>query len=297
MRALITGSSGFVAEHLISKLWEHNEVFYFDIRNSPEQDIRKYEDVRNALIAVEPDAIFHLAAVSWPGESFADPQLTMETNTLGTMNVLEAARKTGFEGSILLAGTSEEYGYNTEQFLDEDCTPRPTTPYGVSKLAATSLGMAYAGKYGMHIVATRAFNHTGPGRQAVNAESAFARRIVAVERGLAEKVPHGRLDTMRNFTDVRDVVQAYIRVVDAEPGIYNICSDQNVTIWEIMKTLLEISGLDKDVLEPDSRFQHVGPPALFPTPQKTKIEAATGWVPTIPLRKTLEDLLNYWRER
>lgn len=302
MRVLLTGSEGFVGKYLKHSLTEDgHEVWGFDVRSAARYDVRDYDAVRAVIDRCEPDLVFHLAAVAWPGESLRDPRRVMAVNTLGTANILDAVRVTGSHAKILLAGTSEEYGYEghpEDEQITEETTCKPTTPYGVSKLAATTLGMVYARRYGLHVVATRAFNHTGWGRQSVNAESAFARRITAVQREQAAYVTHGDLTAIRNFTDVRDVVRAYKLVILADPGIYNVCSDQTVSMQWVMDTLVRIATADSSpiVLKEDPVLVHRDTPS-FPSPSYNKIHVATGWTPDIPLEDTLHEVLTYWRNR
>jgi len=300
MKILITGAAGFVAPHLI-KLLENqgHKIYGFSLHHG--EDVRDFEKIRNAVSTVQPDKIFHLAAVSWPGESLRNPRRVFEVNTMGTLNVLDAVRTTGAHAKVLITGTSEEYGYERpypNEIITESSVCLPTTPYGASKLAATTAGLVYARRYGMHVVCTRAWNHTGWGRQAVNAESSFARRIVAVERGETDHIPHGDLSAYRNFTSVRDVVKAYSQVIDAEPGIYNVCSANNVTMSEIMSTLLSLSNLDQydGLLKEDPNLVHRDQ-AVWPLPEYGKLFEATGWGPETSLRSMLSDVLSYWRSQ
>ena len=296
MRALVTGSAGFAGPYLVRSLEaDGHQVTGFDLRSG--QDVRDYDAVLAAIAACEPDLIFHLAAVAWPGESLTDPRRTLDINVTGTLNVLEAVRHSGSEARVLLAGTAGEYGYEDrpDGVVTEDSACYPTTPYGVSKLAATTLGMAYARRYGLPVVATRAFNHTGWGRQAVNAESAFARRIVAVERGEADCVMHGDLSSGRDFTDVRDVAAAYKLAIGLEPGIYNVCSGRPVTMRHVMQALVKLARAgvvlkqDPSLGERDHR--------VCPVPSGQRLKDACGWEPSIPLEDTLGWLLDYWRSR
>jgi GDP-4-dehydro-6-deoxy-D-mannose reductase len=293
MRALITGSHGFVGPHLAEHLrLRHCEVRGFDLREG--EDIRRYEDLHRAVESFSPDLIFHLAALTWPRESLSDPRRALETNLGGTLNLLEAVRHTGSEARILLAGSSEEYGYEHRDglILDEDSTCWPTTPYGVSKLAATTLGMTYFHRYGLNVVATRAFNHTGPGQQPPNAVPQFARKIVAVERGDASEVTHGDLSSKRDFTDVRDIVWAYARVISAPPGIYNVCSGQPVPMSDIMSILVQHAKTPVTL----TRDPKLGTASSgFPQPSCALLKRVTGWEPMIKLETTLTDMLEYWR--
>jgi GDP-4-dehydro-6-deoxy-D-mannose reductase len=294
---LVTGDAGFAGTHLCRALRQAgHEVSGFDARAG--DDVRDYEAVRAAVEDSEPDRVYHLAAAAWPGESMADPGRVMDVNTGGTLNLLQALRATGSEARVLLAGTSEEYGYEwpAGTTLTEDSPARPTTPYGVSKLAATHLGMVYARRWGLPVVVTRAFNHTGHGRQAVNAESAFARRIVAAERGQASHVAHGDLSARRNFSHVLDVIAAYQVAIEQPPGIYNVASPGSVSLGDVMGLLLSLSAVPGIPLKQDPRFPRTDQPAEFPAVDAGKL-AAAGWAPEHTLEEALADVLDYWRSR
>jgi GDP-4-dehydro-6-deoxy-D-mannose reductase len=293
---MITGAGGFVGPHL-RRLLENQGGLTMGCTLAG-CDVRDFETVRHMISEFQPDKIFHLAAVSWPGESLRNPRRVFEVNTLGTLNVLEAVRTTGAHAKVLITGTSEEYGYerpDPNEIIHEESVCLPTTPYGASKLAATTAGQVYARRYGMHVVCTRAWNHTGWGRQAANAESSFARRIVAVEREQADFVSHGDLSAFRNFTSVRDVVKAYSLVIDADPGIYNICSTYNVQMATIMDLLVGMSTAEIELKE-DPNLVHRDQ-AVWPIPANGKIHEATGWAPETSLRAMLSDVMSYWRSQ
>lgn len=293
---MITGMGGFVGPHLRGLLEGQGHTVTGCTLASC--DVRNFDQVRHLISEFQPDKIFHLAAVSWPGESLRNPRRVMHVNVGGTMNVLDAVRTTGSHAKVLITGTSEEYGYEgraPDEILSEESVCRPTTPYGVSKLAATMAGLSFARRYGMHVVATRAFNHTGWGRQAVNAESSFARKIVAVERGEAQFVTHGDLSAFRNFTSVRDVVKAYAKVIDQEPGIYNVCSSINVDMSRIMNELRDMSTATIELKE-DPNLVHRDQ-SVWAVPSFGKIHDATGWVPEISVTSMLADVLSYWRTK
>jgi GDP-4-dehydro-6-deoxy-D-mannose reductase len=210
------------------------------------------------------------------------------------LNVLNAVRETGQTSFVHIAGTSEEYGYDRDDLvLTEDSLCCPTTPYGVSKLAATNLGLVYARMYGMKVVCTRAWNHFGPGTSATYATSAFAKRIAHAEK-YGEPVLHGNLESIRNYSDVRDIVKAYISLI-GKTGLYNLASSRNASIREILDLLLNMSG---------SKIKTQGNPNLFrpqssrfPSPSTDKVLLEIGWKTEIPLEVSLEETLNYWRAR
>lgn len=296
MKALISGAGGFVGPHL-RKLLENQGHTVLGCTLAA-CDVRDFETVRHMVSEFQPDKIFHLAAVSWPGESLRNPRRVFDVNVGGTLNILEAVRTTGAHAKILITGTSEEYGYERPdgaEIITELSPCFPTTPYGAAKLGATTAGQAYARRYGMHVVCTRAWNHTGWGRQSANAESSFARRIVAVERGHADFVLHGDLSAYRNFTSVRDVVQAYAAVIDEEPGIYNVCSANNVTMEHVMHTLAGMSTAEIELKE-DPLLVHRDA-QVWPIPSNSKIKTVTGWRPTTSLHSMLSDVMSYWRSQ
>ncbi len=293
-RALVVGSAGFVGRHLKQKLVELNyEVFEFDLKYG--DDIRDYENTRNALDRIRPDYIYHLAAQPYVAESFANPVRSFEVNTIGSTNLLEAIRQLGLKTHVLLAGTSEEYGDASASLVTEDSLPNPLSPYAISKLAMDYMGRLYSRSYGIPIVIARTFNHTGPGRGEMYAESAFAKQIVEIEQGRRKTLEHGDLQWVRNYTDVRDIVEAYTKAIMLPPDIYNICSDQNETIQIILNFLVgqascEIPCEFNQALHRPSDFS-------FRPPSCDKFMELTGWKPKIPLRLTLTDMLNDWRTR
>lgn len=295
-KALVIGSEGFVGRHLGQYLIDHDwDAIGFNLRTG--QDILDYEQVRNTLDVERPDVIFHLAAQAYVPESFANPRRTFEVNTIGSLNVLEAVRQLGIKARVHMAGTSEEYG--DSQYGKGNTTeltlPNPLSPYAISKLAMDHMGRLYANSYGMDVVVTRAFNHAGPGRGEMYAESSFAKQIVEVELGRRTVVEHGNLDSVRNYTDVRDIVRAYVLAVDLPSGVYNICSEQSVTMQSILNMMVRLAKCRvktqvNPVLYRPADFS-------FKTPSCAKFKKATGWEPEITLKHTMEDVLQYWREK
>lgn len=295
-KALVIGSAGFVGRHLVEELYAQGwSVDTFNLRDG--QDILDYEFVRNTLDVLRPDALFHLAAQAYVPESFANPVRTFQVNTIGSLNILEAVRQLGIKTRIHLAGTSEEYGDSAygEGVTTELTLPNPLSPYAISKLAMDHLGRLYVKSYGLDVVVTRAFNHAGPGRGEMYAESAFAKQIVEVELGRRDVVEHGNLESVRNYTDVRDIVKAYALAINLPSGVYNICSEQNVTMQSIMNML---------VRQAKCRVKTKVNPALyrpadfsFKVPSCEKFTELTGWSPEIKLKTTMSDILNGWRTK
>lgn len=296
MKALITGSKGFVGKHLKAHLESMGyEISEFNYRDG--NDLLDYEGVRNYLNVHRPDYIFHLAAMAYVPESFANPRRAFYINTIGSLNLLEAVRQLGLKCKIHLAGTSEEYGDSQfgEGVTTEMTLPNPLSPYAISKLAMDHTGRLYTKSYGMHVVITRAFNHAGPGRGEMYAESAFAKQIIEVELGRRHFVEHGNLSSVRNYTDVRDIVRAYEKAIHLPSGVYNICSDQNVSMQEIMDMLVSQSTAEITLKENSALFR----PAdfSFKIPSCNKFTDLVDWKPEIPLNNTMRDILQYWRKK
>lgn len=295
-KALVTGGTGFVGQHLIKQL-EKNGVEVLDYSMREGGDILNYELVRNMLDIHRPDYIYHLAAQAYVPESFLDPMRAMNVNVMGSLNLLEAVRRLGIRPKILLAGTSEEYGDAQvgEGVITENTVPKPQSPYAVSKLAMDQLGQLASAAYGMHVVVTRAFNHTGPGRGEMYAESSWAKQIVEIEHGRATELQHGNLETVRNYTDVRDMVKAYIKAIDLPPNVYNIASHTNVEMAKVLAILVGFTE-SEIVLKENSALYRSGD-FSFKIPSAKRFTKLTGWKPEIPLETTLQDILDYWRER
>jgi GDP-4-dehydro-6-deoxy-D-mannose reductase len=315
-RALITGITGFVGSHLAElllakgfevhgiKRWRsktENIIHIMKQLHLQEADLRDGHSLFQVINEVRPNYIFHLAAQSFVPTSWRAPADTMETNAVGTLNLLEAVRKVGINPAIQIAGSSEEYGlvYPHEVPIKETNPLRPLSPYGVSKVATDMLGFQYHRSYGMNIVVTRSFNHTGPRSGEVFVTSNFAKQIVEIEKGTREPLIRvGNLDAKRDFSDVRDIVRAYkLSVEKGEFGdCYNISSGKPRVINDVLDLLLKKSNTKDIKIEMDpSRMRPSDVEILHG--DCTKIMKQTGWKPEIPFEKTMSDLLEYWRER
>jgi len=315
-RVLITGITGFVGSHLSELLLEKNfKVYGIERWRSKtenvehikkklkliEADIRDAHSVEKVISDVEPHLIFHLAAQSFVPMSWNAPADTITTNVIGTINLFEAVRKSKCDPRIQVAGSSEEYGlvYPDEVPIKETNPLRPLSPYGVSKVAQDRLSFQYHKSYGLKIVITRAFNHTGPRRGEVFVTSNFSKQVASIERGIQKPtIKVGNLNAKRDFSDVRDVVNAYwIAIKKCKPGeVYNICSGNSRTIQSVLDLVLKMSKNKNIKIEKDSSRMRPSDVEILQG-DYTKFSEATGWKPEIPFEKTMEDLLNYWRER
>jgi GDP-4-dehydro-6-deoxy-D-mannose reductase len=313
VRLLVTGIAGFVGGHLVDHLRANQpQVTLLGLDSRPGPRVRELkvetiaadmEDaaaVRDALGTAQPDAIVHLAAQSSPQRSWDDPAGTLRTNVLGLLNMLEGARAHGLRPRMLAVGSAEEYGLvrPDELPLREDAPLRPLTPYAVSKVAQGYLGLQYALSAAMPVVRTRTFHHTGPRRGETFAESSFARQLAEIEAGRRPPVIEvGNLDAVRDFTDVRDVVRAYWALLERGRAgeVYNVCSGTGIRLRDLLQQLIEVSGLRVEVRVDPARLRPSDVPELVGDP--ARIHAEVGWAPQLPLRRTLADLMQYWRER
>lgn len=316
MRALITGVTGFAGSHLADYLLGLGNVEVFgtyrvrsrmdNVRHLAhrirlvECDLCDATAVHRLISLVRPDRIFHLAAQSFVPTSWLAPSETFRTNVEGQINLLEAVRRSAPEARVQIACSSEEYGLVQESELpiSEDQPLRPLSPYGVSKVAQDLLGFQYHQSFGLFVVRTRAFNHTGPRRGETFAESNFARQIARAELGLTEPALRvGNLDARRDYTDVRDTVRAYwLSLERGQPGeVYNIATGHTHPLREIAERLIAMARVPLEVRLDPTRLRPSDVPVL--QGDARRFAAVSGWSPQIPLEQTLADLLDDWRQR
>lgn len=314
-KALITGIAGFVGSHLAELLLNRGFEVYGLCRprtkrdhielianklHLEDADLLDTHSLYTTLSRIKPDYIFHLAAQSFVPTSWVSPSVTLEVNIVGSANLFEAVRQAGIDSVIQIACSSEEYGlvHENELPIKEDNPLRPLSPYAVSKVAMDYLGYQYFQSYKVRIIRTRGFNHTGPRRGETFAESNFARQIALIEKGKQEPVIKvGNLEAKRDYTDVRDMVRAYLLSVEkCDPGdVYNIAVGRAIRIKDLLDLLLSFSKAKVIVKQDPSRMRPSDVPVLIG--DNTKFVKKTSWKPEIPFEKTMEDLLNYWRER
>jgi GDP-4-dehydro-6-deoxy-D-mannose reductase len=295
VRALVTGAAGFVGIHLCAHLESSgDEVVAIDREHA---DVTDAAAMRAAFHDAAPDAVYHLAAVSHVGDSFDDPAQSLRVNVEGTLNVLNAAAGLASRPRVLVVGSAEEYGavLADDIPLREDAPLRPASPYGVSKIAASYLGLqAWLGQ-GLEVVRTRPFNHTGPGQPPRFMVPALAARVAQAERDGRDRMAVGALEPVRDIIDVRDVVRAYRMLVEnGEPGeVYNVCRGEGFSVREVAERLVARATrplslwVDPDLVRPVDVPVLIGDPA--------KLAAATGWTPTRSLDETLDDVLSSHR--
>jgi len=323
--AFITGITGMVGSHLTDYLLANTDWKIYGLARWNEpfdnlehliEEINKkdrieiiYGDLNdlasliNAVDKAKPNYVFHLAAQSYPQTSFDAPIETLQTNILGTANILEALRKSPYKDAIIhVCASSEVFGRVPKEKLpiNEECSFHPASPYAISKVGTDLVGRYYAEAYGMTIMTTRMFTHTGPRRGDVFSESTFAKQIAMIEAGLQEsKIYVGNLDSLRTYADVRDAVRAYHMLVTINPTAgeyYNIGGSYTCTIKQMLYYLISRSKVKniEIVIDPE-RLRPID--ADLQVPDTTKFQKHTGWKPQIFFEQTMDDLLEYWRNK
>lgn len=333
MKALITGITGMVGSHLCDFLLENTDWDVYGVCRwrSPLDNVEhllekvnnrkrvffEYADLNDqvslitVIQSIRPDYIFHLAAQSYPLTSFTAPIDTLNTNILGTCRLLESIRlikdqDKSYNPIVHVCASSEVFGKippekKPETGIDEECPFHPASPYAISKVGTDLLGRYYAEAYNMKVMTTRMFTHTGPRRGDVFHESTFAKQIAMIEAGLIQpEVKVGNLKSLRTYADVRDAVRAYYLLVTVNPipgEYYNIGGTYTCEVEDTLNTLISMSTA-KDKIKVVTDPERLRPiDADLQVPDCKKFKKHTGWEPQISYEQTMEDLLNYWREK
>jgi GDP-4-dehydro-6-deoxy-D-mannose reductase len=313
LRALVTGAAGFAGSHLTGFLIQDGfETYGTDLserslRALPDAvrkaqlvacDVRDREGIGRIVSGVAPDVVFHLAGVASVLQCERNPTLTIETNIVGSCNLLDAVRDNTPEARTIVVSSSEVYGkVMPEQLpLGEDAPVKPANFYGVTKASVELLSKLYVTRYGMDVVILRPFNHIGARQSPAFVCADFASQIAKMERGLIPpRMDVGDLTVERDFTDVKDMVRGY--VLAARRGrsgeTYNLCSGTGHRIEEVLNTLLGHAKVPIEVHHDPAKLRGSEIPVLVGTADKVARE--TGWYPEIPLETTLRDILDYWR--
>jgi len=308
MKCLVTGCAGFIGSHLAEYLLSLDQTVYGVVRQASlplghlskvhvkQCDLLDKKCVRETILETRPQRIFHLASQTLIKPSWQDPELTIRTNVLGTLYLLNAVRDAGISPTIVIVCSSGEYAAtNDGKPIGEDHRLEPSSPYALSKLAQDHLAALYGRAYGMNVMRLRPFSVIGP-RKSGDVCSDFARDIVAIERGQQDCLSVGNLEAVRDFLDVRDAVAAFWLI--AERGqlneVYNICSGKGYKIREILELLISLANTEIRVRQDPDRIRFVDEPIRIGCNEKLR---RLGWEPKIPLDQTLSDVLAYWRSK
>jgi len=300
MRALVTGANGFVGRHLLAEVrsrgFEAIAAGHSAHGGGYDVAFDLHDAAGMARVVEESRAtvVFHLAAQAFVPTATADPLETYEINALGTARLVEAIRRlpAASQPKLLYVSSAEVYGAHdpSELPLRESAQPLPATPYAASKLAGEAIALASSRTYGFWSLATRAFNHIGPGQSTRFAVAGFAARIAAIAAGGPPLLPVGNLETMRDFLDVRDVVRAYVELaLHGQSGeIYNVCSGTPTRMSEVLRQLVMAARVPVEIREDPSLMRPADVPVVYG--DNAKLKAATGWEPTFSLARSLRDV-------
>lgn len=310
-KALIIGAAGFVGNYLIDHIQKNciwsiavtkmpQETIPFDNIDIFDLNILEKDMVEKLLHQVRPDHIFHLAAQSSVSLSWKNPDITMDVNIKGTLHVLDAIRTLDYKPNVLLIGSGEEYGHvkPDEVPIVEDNVLRPGNLYAATKACQNMIGKIYSNAYGMNIMSVRAFNHVGPNQAPLFVVSDFCKQVAEIEAGLREPIIKvGNLSAKRDFTDVRDVVLAYVMLMEhGKAGeTYNVGSGTAVQVSDILDTIVSMSNVAVQVEVDQNKLRPVDVPIIEADVQK--IYDCCGWKKKIALETTLQETLEHWRDK
>jgi GDP-4-dehydro-6-deoxy-D-mannose reductase len=319
-KILITGIGGFVGRHFVDYLQKSSGGFEIHgiARSqlpglySPDHqeretriifhraDVTDAARMQSVIAEVQPDQILHLAAQSSVAESWVSPVTSFMNNVSGFLNIIEAVRQSGCSPRILSIGSAEQYGHVTENDLPlaEEHPQNPSNPYAVARVAQEHLAMVYHRGYRLDICCTRSFNHCGPGQSDRFVASSIARQFARIIQGRQDPTIHmGNGSIVRDFLDVRDVVEAYTLLLEkGVPGeVYNICSGEGHTIRELVTLLAEKRNIEVQVIEEAIKMRPQDNP--FMVGNNAKVRAAVRWQSKIPLKTSLDDMVTFWEKQ
>lgn len=301
MKALITGSAGFYGKHLCAELEENDyEVIRCDLKaedNIISMDIMNSDMVLDIISQHRPDVLVNMAGQANVGLSWKKPQFTVQLNTIGLINILEAVKAVNPKMRVIAIGSSDEYGNLKERGVNvvEEIPVSPMTPYAISKQAQEQFAQLYNKNYDMNVCMVRQFNLGGAGQAKGFMISDFASGIVEIERGQREHLSVGNLESARDFTHVKDACRA-IRLI-AEKGhtgeVYNICSGSTHTAREVLDKLISMAKVQIEVLQDSARMRPSDTPVVCGN--HDKLTSHTGWNPEMNLDDIIKDALEFWR--
>ncbi|MCR5316882.1 MAG: GDP-mannose 4,6-dehydratase [Treponema sp.] len=309
-KALVLGAAGFVGGYLIdclknefgmevygtkisSQVYAHEGARIFDL------DILDKEKIVSLFKEIRPDCIFHLAAQSSVSISWKNPQLTVDINIKGALNVLEALRELDYRPRIILVGSGEEYGPSGADLgkIGEETLPKPVNIYAATKATQNMFGSIYSKAYGLDVISVRAFNHIGPGQAATFVISDFCKQVAEIEAGKKESVIYvGNLSAYRDFTDVRDVVRAYALLSQSgrTGETYNVGSGHAMQVRSLLDKILSLSDRRIEVRVDENKMRPVDVPKI--EADISKLCRETGWEIQHCIDDTIKDVLDWWRK-
>ncbi len=297
-RLFVTGLSGFVGRHIQSRLnasesgWELSPV--------PSRYDLCVPQSLDGLWPQLPDAVIHLAGQTFVPEAFRDPAKTFQVNLLGTLNLLQALKTRGFNGTFLYVSSGDVYGQVNESALpiDEHQPPCPRNPYAVSKLSTEMLCLQWGMTEGWPVLVARPFNHIGAGQLDSFVIASAARQICRIKHGLqAPELEVGDIDVTRDFLDVSDVVSAYLALLEhGAPGqVYNICSGVEQSVRALIEQLADLAQVDMQLIQDPARLRRAEQRRVCGS--HAKLHQTTGWTPEFTTQQSLRAILSDWESR
>lgn len=310
---LITGGTGFVGSHLIELLqkegyqnihitsYSSDHGFVGKILEPKfihQLNLTDQEQTFSLINELNPDFIFHLAALAVVGGSFHNGKQTIMNNLSLQLNLLEAVREHAPKARTLIVGSGMEYdmiSFHSEK-INEQHPLGPASPYAVSKVAQDLLALSYYYSYQMDVVRARPFNHIGERQTLDFAIASFAKQISLIEKGHQQQIHVGNLEAIRDFTDVKDMVKAYLLLMKRGKSgqVYNIGSGVGISMKKILEMMISLSSSSIKIVEDEQRIRPLDIPSAITNNDKIK---KLGWQASIPIEETIERILNYWREQ
>lgn len=297
-RLLVTGLSGFVGQHLQRYLEGHRT--WELVQPCASYDLLNAEDMQRCCAEARADAVIHLAGQTFVPEAFRDPAHTLQVNLLGTLNLLQALKTTGFSGTFLYISSGDIYGLLDESCLPvaENQSPRPRNPYAVSKVSAELLCLQWSFVEPWRIMVARPFNHIGPGQSEAFVVPSIARQLVRIRNGWQEPVLElGDIDVTRDFLDVRDVLAAYLALLECGRSgeIYNVCSGREQRVRDLIEELVRLAGVQVEIRQAPERMRRAEQRRVVGS--AAKLQKETGWKPGISITESLQAVLSDWETR
>lgn len=311
MKVLIIGITGLAGRHLYNQLIE-NEMYdiygtYYKNMENVSQfpdaelfrcDVNDINSVESVLEQCKPEWIFHFGAHVTVHNSFNDPISIFQTNVMGTVNVLESIRKINLDCKILITGSAEEYGKIPQEKMPikETYSLNPVSPYGLSKKMQEELGLLYYNTYGLNVILSRTFHYSGPHQPLGFVFPDFAKQIVDIKNGMQDHIKVGNLNAKRDFTDIRDVVSAYVALMEKGKigEVYNVCSGHSVAIKNILNMMISYSEGDIEVVVDKTKLRPLDIPDFVG--DNNKLKKDTGWQQQFSIEDTAKDVLDFWTE-
>ncbi|HBX55220.1 GDP-mannose 4,6-dehydratase [Pseudomonas sp. UBA2684] len=300
-KILVTGLSGFVGQHLQRLLVGTQAALDWQLL-LPEgsYDLLDSAVLNRMLEQHQPDAVIHLAGQTFVPEAFRDPARTLQVNLLGTLNLLQGMKNTGFDGTFLYVSSGDVYGQVAEADLPvvETLIPQPRNPYAVSKNSAELLCLQWSYTEPWRIIVARPFNHIGAGQGEAFVISNMARQIARVRLGLqSPRLDVGDIDVTRDFLDVQDVIEAYLLLLEhgRNGEVYNVCSGNERRVRDLIKEMAELAGVKVELAQDSARMRRAEQRRVVGS--SDKLQKETGWKPGVNITETLRRVLSDWEER